>query len=231
MLLAAVILNLPVLMPSSLSLSISGLLPLPLRERLSARDSAIWQKEIAWNSGKRIFVQAPSGTGKTTLIHILYGLRNDFDGHVRWGEQNMVNASPELIASLRRNAISVIYQDMRLFPALTTWENLEIKRVLTDTISVDEVKVWMQRLGISDRADRLASTLSYGEQQRTAIIRALLQPFNWLLMDEPFSHLDIANTKLAAELISEVVERNGASFILADLDDNAHFSYTEKLKL
>jgi ABC-type cobalamin/Fe3+-siderophores transport system ATPase subunit len=89
----------------------------------------------------------------------------------------------------------------------------------------------MEALGIADRADRPAATLSYGEQQRVSIIRALLQPFSWLLMDEPFSHLDEANTTLAAKLIDSVVMRNGASFLLADLDDNTHFSYTQKLSL
>ena len=148
-----------------------------------------------------------------------------------WGSQELRTLNAEQISSLRRETVSVIFQDMRLFPALTAWENLEIKRVLANTISADQVRSWMDELGIADRANRLAATLSYGEQQRVAIIRALLQPFRWLLMDEPFSHLDIANTARAAHLITEVVARNGASFLMADLDDNAHFHYTQKLSL
>ena len=219
-------------MSAALPLSLSQLLPVPLRDRLAARSSALWQHDLSWkDGGERIFIQAPSGTGKTTLIHILYGLRSDYEGQVLWGKLSVREMNPERMSSLRRESVSVIFQDMRLFPALTAWENLEIKRVLTNTIAPEEVREWMEALGISDRADRLAATLSYGEQQRVAIIRALLQPFQWLLMDEPFSHLDKANTALAARLIAKVVDRNAASLLLADLDDNAHFEYTQKRSL
>ena len=116
-------------------------------------------------------------------------------------------------------------------PELTAWENLEIKRSLTNTVHVEEVMSWMSRLGIAGKIDSLAKTLSYGEQQRLSIIRALLQPFHWLLMDEPFSHLDEANKVVAASLIDEVVNRNEASFLMADLDDNDYLPYTQKLIL
>lgn len=148
-----------------------------------------------------------------------------------WGSERLSQMDAERISHMRRQEVSIMFQDMRLFPALTAWENLEVKRVLTNTVSIAQVKTWMNKLGIADRADRPAATLSYGEQQRVAIIRALLQPFKWLLMDEPFSHLDHANTAKAAELIEAVVIQNGASFILADLDDNKHFSYSQKLML
>ena len=223
--------NLPAFMGALLPLSFRQLLPLPLRDRLAGRASALWQQDLSWQSGAHIFVQAPSGTGKTTLIHMLYGLRADYEGSVIWGNQPLKDMDAEDISLLRREHISVIFQDMRLFPQLTTWENLEIKRVLTNTVSVYEVRAWMEQLGITDLADRLATTLSYGEQQRVAIIRALLQPFQWLLMDEPFSHLDKANTALATHLIAERVAHNHASFLLADLDENAHFPYTQKLAL
>jgi len=219
-------------MSALLSLSLHQLLPVPLRDRFALRTSALWQRDIVWNDPEqRVFVQAPSGTGKTTLIHILYGLRSDYDGRVVWGAKTLREMDAAGISLLRRESASIIFQDMRLFPALTAWENLEIKRVLTNTVSAEEVRVWMEALGIADRADKLASTLSYGEQQRVAIIRALLQPFQWLLMDEPFSHLDKANTALAARLIADIVARNGASFLFVDLDDNAHFDYTKKMML
>ena len=89
----------------------------------------------------------------------------------------------------------------------------------------------MKRLGIADKKLQKAQTLSYGEQQRVAIIRALVQPFKWLLMDEPFSHLDHENTQKAATLIAEVVAANKAGMLLADLDENHHFAYTRSLKL
>lgn len=195
------------------------------------RQSEVWQQDLSWQEPQRIFVQAPSGAGKTTLIHILYGLRGDTEGAVLWGGNKLSGMSEESLCALRREQLSIIFQDMRLFPELSAWENLEIKRALTDTVSRAELRDMLESLGIADRSNRPAATLSYGEQQRVAIIRALLQPFDWLLMDEPFSHLDEMNKRCAAALIESVTQRNHASLLLAELDDNDYFPYTLRLKL
>ena len=212
-------------------LTLNQVIPIPLRDKVNSYSSGIWKQELELHKGEHIFVQAPSGTGKTTLIHTLYGLREDFEGTIHWDNHNIANTKMETLSNLRANYLSVIFQDMRLFPELTAWENLEIKRRLTDTAPEAEVEAWMARLGIKEKKNSLGSTLSYGEQQRVAIIRALLQPFEWLLMDEPFSHLDNANRDKAIDLISEVVKINSAGMILADLDENEYFPYTRKIWL
>jgi putative ABC transport system ATP-binding protein len=89
----------------------------------------------------------------------------------------------------------------------------------------------LDRLGLKDKKNSIGSTLSYGEQQRVAIVRALMQPFEWLLMDEPFSHLDHANTQKAIGLIQEVVKKHNAGMLLADLDENNFFPYTQTIML
>jgi ABC-type lipoprotein export system ATPase subunit len=197
-----------------MSLEISQLIPLPLLEQIPPGGSDVWLCTWRLEQGEKVLVRAPSGSGKTTLMHILYGLRDDYDGTVAWEG-----------AQLRG------IQDLRLFPSLTARENIELKRALTNTVSAEEVAGWMSRLGIDHRRNAPVHTLSYGEQQRVAIIRALLQPFCWLLADEPFSHLDEANTRAAAALIDEVVQRHGAGLLLAELDGNDYFQYTKKLKL
>jgi ABC-type lipoprotein export system ATPase subunit len=214
-----------------MQLSLQGIIPVPLREKVNAYQSGIWKSNLSFNKGEYVFVQAPSGTGKTTLIHILYGLRTDYEGSVKWNEALLGAMNKENLAKLRAEPVSIIFQDMRLFPELTAWENIEIKRRLTNTITAEQAADWMDRLGLSDKKNSMGNTLSYGEQQRLAIIRALLQPFSWLLMDEPFSHLDHANIKKAIALISEVVKQNNAGMILADLDENDFFPYTKKIIL
>jgi ABC-type lipoprotein export system ATPase subunit len=208
-----------------MTLSIEQLVPIPLKEKLNTRTSDVWLKNIKASSSEYISIQAPSGTGKTTLIHFLYGLRTDFEGNISWNNKDLNQFSAEEKAVLRATEVSVIFQDMRLFPELSAWENLELKRSITDTISPEEASEWMQQLGIGDKKNARAQTLSYGEQQRLAIIRALLQPFSFLLMDEPFSHLDNKNTALAASLIAQIVQRNNAGLLLADLDENNFFPY------
>jgi ABC-type lipoprotein export system ATPase subunit len=216
---------------TGMRLSLENVVPIPLRDKVNSYSSGIWKQQLEINKGDYVFVQAPSGTGKTTLIHSLYGLRRDYEGTVYWGSHNISATSSENLSNLRANYLSVIFQDMRLFPELTAWENLEIKRRLTDTASEVEVETWMARLGMKEKRNSPASTLSYGEQQRIAIIRSLLQPFEWLLMDEPFSHLDVNNRNKAIDLIAEVVKMHGAGMILADLDENEYFPYTRKIWL
>lgn len=212
-------------------LKLKNLLPLPLRDRLADRPSEIWQTEQDLRQGDLVFVRAPSGAGKTTLVHMLYGLRQDYTGEVCWNGNDIQDQDPEEIARWRMQNISIIFQDLRVFPELTAWENLEIKRKLTQATTAEEANNWLEQLGIAHRKDKPARTLSYGEQQRLVIIRALLQPFDWLLMDEPFSHLDAANTEKAIALIAEVTARNQAGLLLADLDANSYFPYTQTFQL
>jgi putative ABC transport system ATP-binding protein len=214
-----------------MQLKLQALVPQPLKEKIERQGSEIWKKNLSFNQGEQLFVLAPSGTGKTTLIHTLYSLRHDFEGTFNWEGIHPKGKTNEALAHLRTHELSVIFQDLRLFPELSTWENLEIKRRLTHSITEKEMAEWMNQLGISDKKNAIARTLSYGEQQRVAIIRALLQPFKWLLMDEPFSHLDHNNALKAAALIAQVVGKQKAGFILADLDENTYFNYTQTGRL
>ena len=214
-----------------MKLSLQGVIPVPLREKVTIGKSGMWNTSVSFNKGEYVFVQAPSGTGKTTLIHILYGMRNDYTGDVKWQEKPLSTTDNETLAVLRTQNISVIFQDMRLFPELTAWENIDIKRRLTNTVTESEANAWLDKLGLQDKKNSIGSTLSYGEQQRVAIVRALVQPFEWLLMDEPFSHLDHANTKKAIDLILEVVKKHNAGMILADLDENTYFPYSQTVLL
>ncbi|HRO43419.1 MAG TPA: ATP-binding cassette domain-containing protein [Flavipsychrobacter sp.] len=207
------------------------LAPTPLKDKITENSSDVWKKTLSFHKGEHVFIQAPSGTGKTTLIHILYGLRTDYEGEVHWDGKLLNGMNETQQAHLRAGFLSVVFQDLRLFSEFTTWENLEIKRTLTNTVAQQRVEEMLQRLGILEKKNALAKTLSYGEQQRVAIIRALLQPFDWLLMDEPFSHLDSVNIDKAVSLIAEVSAANNAGIILADLERNDYFLYHKKLFL
>ncbi len=209
-----------------MQLSMRGLVPAHLVQQLAGRPSQVWNADVTLPSGACVFVQAPSGRGKTTLIHMLYGLRGGYSGTISFGDRNMEQLPDDQLSALRARQLSVIFQDMRLFPSLTAFENIEVKRALTNSVTTEEVLTWLAQLGIADKAHAQAATLSFGEQQRLAIIRALVQPFSWLLMDEPFSHLDIANRKLAIDLIKNVAHRHNAGIFLTDLDANDYFPYT-----
>jgi ABC-type lipoprotein export system ATPase subunit len=179
--------------------------------------SQIWGKQIDFTSHQHIHIIAPSGSGKTSLIHFLYGLRNDYKGEISYSTKNIKHFSIEDFSLWRQQHISVVFQDLRIFPEQTVFQNLEIKRVLSPYHSVDKITEMAKRLGIESKLQKLCKTCSYGEQQRIAIIRSLLQPFDFILLDEPFSHLDENNRKIAMQLIEEEAAARKASIILADL--------------
>lgn len=213
-----------------MQLNLQNIVPHHLRDK-AALPSAIWGKDITFTQGDCIFVLAPSGAGKSTLLHSLYGLRTDYDGVIHWDNTNPAAANDDTLSRLRTNDLSIVFQDLRLFPQLTALGNITVKAQLTHTTANEQIEAWMQQLGIHHKKAALAGTMSYGEQQRIAIIRALVQPFKWLLMDEPFSHLDKANRDKAIALITEVTAMRNAGMFIADLDANNYFSYTHTLML
>jgi putative ABC transport system ATP-binding protein len=194
-------------------------------------NSGIWKQVIQFSKRQRVQVIAPSGSGKTSLIHFIYGMRKDYHGRVCLDGQDMRALTPNELAGIRANGISIIFQDLRLFPDHTAFENINIKRILQPYHGEERIQEMARHLGIQTKLEQLARTCSYGEQQRIAIIRAMQQPFDFLLMDEPFSHLDEENRKKAMELIEEESAKREACIILADLRPIEYFNADKVLQL
>lgn len=200
-------------------------------EKDSITNSDIWRKEIIFNKGEHIHIVAPSGSGKTSLIHFLYGLRKDYEGTISYDRDGIKNFSLEKLSALRQKHISIIFQDLRLFPEQTVRENLELKRQLNPYHPAQKIDEMANRLGIGNKLNKPAGTCSYGEQQRVAIVRSLMQPFDFLLLDEPFSHLDDDNRIKAYSLIKDECELRNASMIFSDLKMPDYFKGDRVLKL
>ena len=188
--------------------------------------SEIWGKDISFNKGEFVKIVAPSGSGKTSLVHFLYGLRNEYFGDIQFNEKVTRNFSILDYTGFRQKSISIVFQDLRLFPEQTAFDNIEIKRQLNPFHPVDRIYEMAGRLGIEKKLHNKSRICSYGEQQRIAIIRALMQPFDFLFLDEPFSHLDDNNSKKANGLMVEEAEKRGAAIIFADLERIDYFPFT-----
>ena len=186
--------------------------------------SQIWGKQIVFSAEQKIHIIAPSGSGKTSLIHFLYGLRNDYNGQILYNQKDIKKCSIEDFSTWRQQHVSIVFQDLRIFAAQTVIQNIEVKRVLAPYHTADRITTMAARLGIENKLHKQCSTCSYGEQQRIAIIRSLMQPFNFILLDEPFSHLDENNRKIAMELIEEEAAARKATIILADLKQIEYFN-------
>lgn len=187
----------------------------------------MWGKELLFAPGEMIKIVAPSGSGKTSLMHFLYGLRNDYNGEINYADKPLKAYSPEDFATQRKDSVSIVLQDLRLLPEQTVYENLYLKHQLNPYHPAERLKAMAERLGIGDKLNAKCKTCSYGEQQRVAIIRSLLQPFQFLLLDEPFSHLDNNNSMKAMELMLEEAKLRGAAILFADLERIDYFPFTK----
>lgn len=213
-----------------MQIEFQNVLPKPLESYNHSQDS-VWKSAFTLNMPKKIVLNASSGKGKSTFVNTLYGVRHDYSGIITIDGEAIQDFEMDRWTELRAKHLSVVFQDLQLFPDLTVWQNLMLKNELTQHKSEQEISDMLAHLGIDDKKEQVAQTLSYGQQQRVAIIRALLQPFKLLLMDEPFSHLDERNTQLALELIAKETDANSGGFILTTLGSYHNFTFDQELKL
>lgn len=213
-----------------MQISLNNLIPNFFDEQ-KVTGSQVWKQEVVFSRNYNVHIIAPSGSGKTSLIHFLYGLRNDYNGSIRYNDADIRQLDAEGFSGWRQQHVSIVFQDLRLFTKQTVYDNINIKRLLAPWHKEDRIGYMAERLGIGNKLDKPCSTCSYGEQQRIAIIRALQQPFGFLLLDEPFSHLDENNRKKAMELMQEEATARNASIILADLRQIDYFKADKTLYL
>lgn len=200
-------------------------------EKNRSEQSEVWGKDLQFNKGEYIKIVAPSGSGKSSLMHFLYGMRREYNGNIIIGSKNARQCGAEEFASIRKDQLSIVFQDLRLFPEQTVRQNIEIKRQLNPFHPPEKIEEMADRLGIKNKLASKSRICSYGEQQRVAIIRSLMQPFDFLLLDEPFSHLDDNNSQKAMDLMLEESKARNAAIIFADLERIDWFPYTRLFHL
>lgn len=211
-------------------IELEQLMPEPLIE-IAPKQSQVWQQNITLTTGQWTQLVAPSGKGKSTLLNIIFGNRTDYRGHVKIDGKNIKDFTADDWADLRRNKLSVVFQDLRLFADLSGWDNLMLKQQLTNTTPKEAVAHMAEQLGVLSLLEKPCGNMSFGERQRVAIIRSLLQPFEYLLLDEPFSHLDENNRQIAANLVRTACEARGAGLLIAGLGADRYFTYHQSLLL
>lgn len=193
--------------------------------------SDIWQSQVCFERGKTYLVEADSGKGKSTFCSYLIGYRKDYSGQVRFDSEDVSGYSPSRWADIRQKHISLLFQELRMFPELTAMENVQIKNQLTGHTDTAVILSWFERLGIQDKVEQKMGRMSFGQQQRVAMMRALAQPFDFLIVDEPISHLDDRNSQVMAEMMMEEAKRKEACVIVTSIGKHMDLQYDKVLKL
>ena len=186
----------------------------------SCPQSEIWNRKFTFERGKFYRVDALSGGGKSSLCAFFYGLRNDYSGSIFIGDKNVQSLDGEQLSAMRTLNIAYLPQDLALFPELTAGENIQIKNSLTNHKTRQQINEMARSLDVDSLMNRKVSTLSIGQQQRIAIIRALCQPFDFILLDEPVSHLDNDNNRAVSQLVVSESTANGAAIISTSVGNN-----------
>ena len=194
----------------------------------ASRDSItsdLWHRDLTFRKGERCLIEAASGTGKSSLCSYLYGYRNDYEGIITFDGKNIRSLGTAGWTALRRHSLSLLFQELRLFPELTAWENVQLKKTR------QEIRDLFEATGIADKADAKIGLLSFGQQQRVAFIRCLCQPFDFILLDEPVSHLDESNAQVLARLLDAEAERQGAGVLVTSIGKEIPLPYDHIYKL
>lgn len=213
-------------------ITIQNLLPnvfLGMEETEKIRFSQVWEKpSFVFRRGCRICLQAESGSGKSSLLSFICGLRSDYKGTILFDNTDTRSLTTARWCEMRTLSIALLPQEMALFPELSVAQNIDIKNNRTRHKATAEIKDLLMRVGLSDKYDSPAGRLSIGQQQRVALVRTVCQPFDFIFLDEPVSHLDTSNNKIIADTISEEAARQGAGVVATSVGnhlllDNAQF--------
>jgi ABC-type lipoprotein export system ATPase subunit len=206
-------------------------LPKVFADRRDSLTSDVWLRDLSFKRGELSLIEAASGTGKSSLCSFIYGYRNDFEGTISFDSDNVKSLSVGQWTEVRRNNLSILFQELRLFGELTALENIEIKNRLTGYKIRQEIMTLLERMGVADKANIKADNLSFGQQQRVAFVRALCQPFDFVMLDEPISHLDDANGTVMGEILLEELRARGAGALVTSIGKHIDLPYDKRLKL
>ena len=169
--------------------------------------------------GESIGIVGPSGSGKSSLLMLMGGLERISNGTINLLGQNLSEMNENKLASFRRSNVGIIFQSFHLIPTMTALENVAVPLELNgnkDAFGLAEEA--LVKVGLGDRLSHFPSQLSGGEQQRTALARAVIANPKILLADEPTGNLDHDNGKIVADYLFELHTENKATLVLVTHD-------------
>jgi len=183
-------------------------------------------------AGSFTALMGPSGSGKSTLLNLIAGLDKPTSGVVRVGGVEVSAMSPSQLAAWRARNIGFVFQSFNLLPVLTAYQNVELPLLLTSLSGNDRderVKIALDVVGLGDRAHHYPRQLSGGQEQRTAIARAIVADPTVILLDEPTGQLDAKSSQEVLTLLQRLNNEFNKTIVIVTHD--AHAAERAKLTL
>jgi putative ABC transport system ATP-binding protein len=171
--------------------------------------------------GQSMTLSGPSGSGKSTLMHLIAGSLATQSGDILWQGETLSHLSISDRADWRLHNIGLVFQDFRLFNHLTALENAMLPLELLGHSmqhASEEAQHWLDRVGLAQRAHHHPQQLSGGEQQRVALIRALIHKPQLILADEPTGNLDRNSAEDMAQLLCDLTQSQNCSLLIVTHD-------------
>ena len=166
-------------------------------------------------AGEIVALVGPSGSGKSSLLAVSAGLERATSGSLLLLGQELVGQGEDALARLRRGAVGVVFQAFHLLPNMTAFENVALA---ADLAGLDDAparaRAALDRVGLGARAGHYPGQMSGGEQQRTAVARAVVSGPRILFADEPTGNLDSVSGAAVRNLLFSLAREDGASLVL-----------------
>ena len=184
---------------------------------------AIPSLEVA--RGGHVAIVGPSGTGKTTLLHLMAGILLPTSGSIRVMDQDLGAMGESARRSFRMTRMGLVFQNFELISYLSVWENILLPCRLNPALRLsvelrERARQLAETAGLSHRLHQFPERISHGEKQRVTVCRAMLTQPGLILADEPTSHLDPANKRQIMDLLLQQADQNGATLLLVSHDDD-----------
>lgn len=176
-----------------------------------------------FNLSEIITISGPSGSGKTTLLYAMAGMLDNIEGEIYIDNKNILACSRKEREMIRLNEISIVFQNLNLFPFMNVEDNILLPYYIKNKIVCNEthklMNEYMNIMNLTGINKRTIQSLSGGEQQRVAIVRSILDSTKIILCDEPTASLDKKNTEIFMDTLVNISKRSKAVFIIVTHDE------------
>lgn len=184
--------------------------------------NALSEISLKIDDGEMVAIMGPSGSGKSTLLNILGGIDEITYGEYFFNGENIKELTSNELADFRNKKVGFVFQYFALLNDYTIYENIELpllKRKISKKERIKIIDEYLSRFGIIDQKNKRPKEISGGQQQRAAIIRALVTNPSYILADEPTGALDKKNGESIMNIFQEL-KKNGKTIIIVTHDSN-----------